>query len=119
MKNTDKNVPKDLGYRPHENEYLRKKRLERQKTLFTKKNIYRLILMSLLLCGAFVIWAERTGFEGEDVFIATLGFFMMFAGVIALSLVAVVLLMLVRKLRGGKKSSFYDHKNIDDEDGYD
>ena len=105
MKKTDKNT----DYRPHENEYLRKKRIERNKTFFTRKNIYRLMLMSALMCGAFVFWAGRTGFEGETLFVAALGFFMMFAGVIALAFVGALLLMLVRKLRGGRPSSFLDH----------
>ena len=112
MKNTDQNP----DYKPHENEYLRKKRVERNKTVFTRKVIYRLILMSLLLCGAFVLWAERTGFEGETLFVTTLGFFMMFSGVIALALVGAVVLMVMRRIRGGNKSSFLDtHENVDDQ----
>ena len=104
MKNTDNKT----DYRPHENEYLAKKRREREKTFFTRKNTYRLIFMSLLLCGAFVLWAERTGFEGEDVFIAVLGFFMMFAAVIALALVGAIGLMALRKARKNPTSSFID-----------
>lgn len=104
-----KNAEHNLDPRPRENEYLRKKRVAREKTLFTRKNTYRLIFMSVLLCGAFVLWAERTGFEGEDVFIATLGFFMMFAGVIALALVGAIGLMFLRKARTKSKSSFLDH----------
>ena len=119
MKNTDNKTTKDLGPRPHQNEYLAKKRREREKTFFTRKNTYRLIFMSLLLCGAFVLWAERTGFEGEDIFITILGFFMMFATVIVLSLVGAIGLMAFRKWRTKSKSSFLDHdisqdKPVDD-----
>ena len=114
MKNTDENneeaAKETAAYKPHENEYLAKKRRERNKTVFTKKLIYRLIIISLLLCGAFVMWAEQTGFEGESLFITTLGFFMMFAGVIALALVGALMLMVVRKLRGKPHSSFLDHE---------
>ncbi len=110
MKNTDNKT----DYRPHENEYLAKKRREREKTFFTRKNTYRLIFMSLLMCGAFVVWAERTGFEGEDIFIATLGFFLMFAGVIALSLLGAIGLMVFRKSRTKSKSSFLDHDISED-----
>lgn len=114
-----KNAENYNDHKPHENEYLRKKRLERNKTFFTRKNTFRLIFMSLLLCGAFVIWAERTGFEGERLFITVLGFFMMFAGVIALALVGAVVLTLLKKLRGAPKSSFLDHEITDDKDGGD
>lgn len=69
--------------------------------------------MSLLMCGAFVIWAERTGFEGERLFTNVLGFFMMFMGVVALAAVGVVMLMLVRKLRGNSASSFLDPEDHD------
>lgn len=119
MKNTDKKPDKGLAFKPHQNEYLAKKRRERNKTFFTKKNIYRLILMSVMMCGAFVIWAEQTGFEGESLFITALGFFMMFAGIIALALVGALLLLLIRKLRGKPHSSFLDHEISPDEDGDD
>lgn len=104
-----KNAEHNPDYRPRENEYLRKKRVAREKPLFTRKNTYRLMFMSLLLCGAFVFWAERTGFEGDDVFITTLGFFMMFVGVIALALVGAIGLMVLRKARTKSKSSFLDY----------
>ena len=108
-----KNAENYNDQKHHENEYLRKKRLERNKTFFTRKNTYRLIFMSLLMCGAFVIWAERTGFEGERLFTNVLGFFLMFMGVVALALVGAVVLMLVRKLWGGSASSFLDPEDHD------
>jgi hypothetical protein len=114
-----KNAENYSEQKSHENEYLRKKRLAREKTLFTRKNTLRLIFMSLLLCGAFVLWAERTGFEGERLFINVLGFFMMFAGVIALALVGAIVLMLSRKLRGGSKSSFLYDEITEDKNSVD
>jgi len=110
MKIKDEKPDDVLGFKEHENDYLRRKRIERNKSFFTLKNTIRLIIMSVLLCGAFVIWAEQTGFEGESIFTTLLGFAIMFIGVIALALVGSVLFVVIRKLRGPKQSSFLDHE---------
>jgi|GEM_PF-5134148 len=87
----------------HQSEFIRRRQREREKTFLTRKNLLSLVMVSLILCAAFVVWAgvpEGGMGLGELVIFAMV----MLVGVIIAALVVATLLSLWRKMRRGNRN---------------
>jgi len=84
----------------HQSEFIRRRQREREKTFLTRKNLLSLVMVSIVLCAAFVVWA---GVPEGGMGLGELAIFaiVMLVGVILAALVGVIILSVLRKLRRG------------------
>ena len=82
----------------HQSEFIRRRQKAREKTFLTRKNLLSLVLVSLLLCAAFVVWA---GIPEGGMGLGELALFTvaMLMGVFLIALVGATLLLMWRKVR--------------------